>query len=87
MNGKLRRALLGCAATAAVIFAIAMTAQGMSPPVRPRAEKSVTRLIVKPRAGVNGPLARALRAFDAGGLSKSANVPMKVFRPMSGRPW
>ena len=83
MNGILRGALLGCAATAA-IYAIATTAQGMSPPVRPRAEESVTRLIVKPRAGVNGPLARALRAFDAGGLSKSARVPMKVFRPMSG---
>ncbi len=39
---------------------------------------------MKPRAKADAKLAGALRAFDASGLSKSANVPMTVFRPMSG---
>ena len=56
----------------------------MSLPARSPAEEIVSRLIVKPRARANNGLAGALRAFDAGGLSKTANVPMTVFRPMSG---
>ena len=44
----------------------------------------VSQLIVKPRAQADAKLASALQAFDASGLSKTANVPMTVFRPMSG---
>jgi hypothetical protein len=44
----------------------------------------VSQLIVKPRAPAGAGLSKALQAFDAGGLSKNANVPMRVIRAMSG---
>jgi serine protease len=44
----------------------------------------VSRLIVKPRAQAGAKLANALQSFDASGLSKTANVPLTVIRPMSG---
>ena len=92
----IRRAFLGITATAALIIAIATAAPAGSPgPFKPSApamlpsggspkEEMVSQLIVKPRAQAGAKLARTLHAFDARGLSKIANVPMKVFRPMSG---
>jgi serine protease len=74
-----RHTLLGTATMAALIVAIATTA-----PAGPTGEEIVSRLIVKPRAGVDARLAGELHARDAGGLSKTANVPMTVFRFMSG---
>ncbi len=47
-------------------------------------EEMVSSLIVKPHAETGAKLASALQAFDAGGLSKTASVPLTVFRPMSG---
>ncbi|MDE3051624.1 MAG: S8 family serine peptidase, partial [Nitrospirota bacterium] len=47
-------------------------------------EKMVSSLIVKPRAGAGAQIASALHAFDASGLSKTANVPLTVLRQMSG---
>ena len=47
-------------------------------------EKTVSSLIVKPRAEAGAKMASALQAFDARGLSKSALVPLTVVRPMSG---
>ncbi len=44
----------------------------------------VSRLIVKPRGQPGNKLAGALRAQDAGALSKFARVPVTAFRPMSG---
>jgi len=44
----------------------------------------VSQLIVKPRARADAKSAGALQAFDAGGLSKTADFPMKVLRTMSG---
>src|SRR3989338_11428453 len=46
-------------------------------------EEMVSRLIVKPRALAGAKLADSLQAFDASGLSRTANMPMTVFRPMS----
>ena len=92
----IRHAFLGITATAALIIAIATAAPAGSPgPFKPSApamlpsggspkEEMVSQLIVKPRAQAGAKLARTLHAFDARGLSKIANVPMKVFRPMSG---
>jgi serine protease len=47
-------------------------------------EERVSSLIVKPHAEAGAPLSSALHAFDARGLSKSAQVPLTVGRPMSG---
>jgi len=92
----IRHTLLGIAATAALMIAIATaapagstgpfktSAQAMLPSVSSPEEEMVSQLIVKPRARADAQLASALQAFDAGGLSKTANVPMTVFRPMSG---
>ena len=92
----IRHTLLGIAATAALMIAIATaapagstgpfktSAQAMLPSVSPPEEEMVSQLIVKPRARADAQLASALQAFDAGGISKTANVPMTVFRPMSG---
>ena len=92
----IRHSLLGITATAALIIAIATaapasstgplktSAQAMLPSVSSPEEEIVSRLIVKPRARADAKLASALQAFDASGLSKTANVPMTVFRPMSG---
>ncbi|MDO8293174.1 MAG: S8 family serine peptidase [Gallionella sp.] len=46
-------------------------------------EEMVSRLIVKPRALAGAKLAGSLQAFDASGLSRTANMPMTVFRPTS----
>ena len=92
----IRHTLLGIAATAALMIAIATaapagstgpfktSAQAMLPSVSSPEEEMVSQLIVKPRARADAQLASALQAFDAGGISKTANVPMTVFRPMSG---
>lgn len=47
-------------------------------------EEMVSSLIVKPRAQGDAKLASAMQTFDASGLSKTANVPLAVLRPMSG---
>src|SRR5665647_1237159 len=92
----IRHALPGIAATTALMIAIAIAApagsagplkissQAMLPSPSSPVEEMVSGLIVKPRAQANAKLAGALHAFDASGLSKTANVPMTVFRPMSG---
>jgi len=92
----MRHTLLGITATAAMIIAIATAAPaGSTGPFKTSAqamlssggspeEEMVSQLIVKPRAQADAKLASALQAFDATGLSKTANVPMTVFRPMSG---
>jgi serine protease len=92
----IRHTLLGITATAAMMIAIATAApagstgpfktsgQAMLPSGGSPEEEMVSQLIVKPRAQADAKLARALHAFDASGLSKTANVPMTVFRPMSG---
>lgn len=92
----IRRTLLGITATAALMIATAAaasagstgplktSAQPMLPSASSPKEEIVSRLIVKPRAQADAKLVGALRAFDASGLSKTANVPMTVFRPMSG---
>ena len=92
----IRHALLGIAATTALSLAIATAApagsagplkissQALPPSPSPPVEEMVAGLIVKPRAQANAKLAGALHAFDASGLSKTADVPMTVFRPMSG---
>src|SRR5689334_17001780 len=54
-----------------------------SPPPGGSEEKTVTGLIVKHRAQASAQIAQ-LQAFDASGLSKSANVPLSVLRQMSG---
>ncbi|HJT18816.1 MAG TPA: S8 family serine peptidase, partial [Nitrospira sp.] len=56
----------------------------LSAPIPESKEEMVTSLIVKPRRGAGAPIASALQAFDASGLSKSANVPLTVLRRMSG---
>ena len=92
----IRHTLVGITATVTLIVAIATaapagsagplktSAQAMLPSVSSPEEEIVSQLIVKPRAQVDAKLASALQAFDASGLSKTANVPMTVFRPMSG---
>jgi len=92
----IRHTLLGITATAAMIIAIATAAPaGSTGPFKTSAqamlssggspkEEMVSQLIVKPRAQADAKLASALHACDASGLSKTANVPMTVFRPMSG---
>ena len=92
----IRHSLVGITATAALIIGIATaapasstgpfktSAQAMLPSGGSPKEEIVSQLIVKPRARADAKLASALQAFDASGLSKSANVPMTVFRPMSG---
>lgn len=47
-------------------------------------EEFVSNLLVKPRAQGGGRMASALQSFDAGELSKHANVPLAVVRQMSG---
>jgi serine protease len=47
-------------------------------------EEIVSRLIVKRRVRPDAKSAGAAQAFDAADLSKSANVPMTLFRAMSG---
>lgn len=96
MIKMIRCYLLGIAATVALIVAIASAAPaGSTGPFKtsarammssggPAAEEIVSRLIVKPRTRAHANLASALQAFDASGISKTANVPMTVFRPMSG---
>ena len=83
-------------ATAALILAIVTaapagsagpfktSAQAMSPSASSPEEEMVSQLIVKPRARADAKSAGALQAFDAGGLSKTADFPMKVLRTMSG---
>ena len=92
----IRHALVGITATAALIIGIATaapasstgpfktSAQTMLPSGGSPKEEMVSQLIVKPRTRADAKLASALQAFDASGLSKTANVPMTVFRPMSG---
>ena len=92
----IRHPLVGITATAALIISIATaTPAGSAGPLKTSApamlssggfpeEEMVSQLIVKPRAQVDAKLLSALQAFDASGLSKTANVPMTVFRPMSG---
>jgi len=92
----IRHTLVGITATAALIVAIATaapagsagplkkSAQAMFSSVSSPEEEMVSQLIVKPRAQADAKLASALQAFDASGLSETANVPMTVFRHMSG---
>jgi serine protease len=92
----IRHTLLCITGTAALIIAIATVApagstgpfktstQAMLPSGGSTEEEKVSQLIVKPRARADARLASALQAFDASGLSKTANVSMTVFRPMSG---
>lgn len=75
-------ALLGISAAFALIAALASPVCAGS--TGPDGEEMISQLIVKPRALAGAGLSRALAAFDAGGLSKNAAVPMKVFRAMSG---
>lgn len=86
----IHRILLGITATAALGTAIATaapaglkaSAQAMQSASAAN-EEMVSRLIVKPRALAGAKLADSLQAFDASGLSRTANMPMTVFRPMS----
>jgi serine protease len=92
----IRRTLPGITATVALMVAIATAASAgstgplktsarpMAPSASSPKEEMVSRLIVKPRAQADAKLAIALQSFDASGLSKTANVPLTVFRPMSG---
>lgn len=87
----IHRILLGITATAALGTAIATaapaglkaSAQAMMQSASAANEEMVSRLIVKPRALAGAKLADSLQAFDASGLSRTANMPMTVFRPMS----
>lgn len=86
----IHRILLGITATATLGTAIATaapaglkaSAQAMQSASAAN-EEMVSRLIVKPRALAGAKLADSLQAFDASGLSRTANMPMTVFRPMS----
>jgi serine protease len=86
----IHRILLGITATATLGTAIATaapaglkaSAQAMQS-ASAASEEMVSRLIVKPRALAGAKLADSLQAFDASGLSRTANMPMTVFRPMS----
>jgi serine protease len=92
----IRRILPGITATAALILAIAAaapagpagpfltSARAISPSASSPEEEMVSGLIVKPRAGADAKSVWALQAFDASELSETANVPLTVFRPMSG---
>ena len=82
--------LLGITATASLGTAIATAAPaGLKASAQAMQsasvanEEMVSRLIVKPRALAGAKLAGSLQAFDASGLSRTANMPMTVFRPMS----
>lgn len=83
---------LGVATTAfimAIAMAVSVTAARSSKlplgsPASGPEENMVSSLIVKPRAGAGAQIASALHALDAGGLSKTADVPLTVLRPMSG---
>lgn len=86
----IHRILLGITATATLGTAIATaapaglkaSAQAMQSASAAN-EEMVSRLIVKPRALAGAKLAGSLQAFDASGLSRTANMPMTVFRPTS----
>lgn len=92
----IRHTLPGITATAALILAIATaapagstgpfmtSARALSPSASSPKEEMVSGLIVKPRAHANARSSGVLQALDASGLSKTANVPLTVFRPMSG---
>src|SRR5690349_19768181 len=93
---KLRHRKLGLAIIAA-IMTVAMTASVTTAgfpqfPLGPASnrtasgskEQMIVGLIVKPRAHAADKITNALRAFDASDLSKKANVPLTVLRPMSG---
>jgi serine protease len=92
----IRSPLLSITLTSALIIAVAtaapagptgpfkVSAQAMLSSVSSPEEELVSRLIVKPRARADSNLVSTLQAYDARGLSKTANVPMTVFRPMSG---
>src|SRR3989338_2093923 len=82
--------LLGITATASLGTAIATAAPaGLKASAQAMQsasvanEEMVSRLIVKPRALAGAKLAGSLQAFDASGLSRTANMPMTVFPPMS----
>lgn len=94
-----RRTLLGIAATAALVTAVATAAPAnpagssklpagsalrIANAASAPAEEMVSRLIIKSRVQAGGKLARALDAHDASSLSQTANVPLTVVRPMSG---
>lgn len=87
----IHRILLGITATTTLGTAIATaapaglktSAQAMMQSASAANEEMVSRLIVKPRALAGAKLADSLQAFDASGLSRTANMPMTVFRPMS----
>lgn len=87
----IHRILLGITVTATLGTAIATaapaglktSAQAMMQSASAANEEMVSRLIVKPRALAGAKLADSLQAFDASGLSRTANMPMTVFRPMS----
>lgn len=94
-----RRTLFALAATAALITAVATAAPASSAAASKLpagsalsianaasapTEEMVSGLIVKSRVQASNKLAHALNARDASGLSHTANVALRVFRPMSG---
>lgn len=86
----IHRILLGITATAALGTAIATAAPaGLKTSAQAMQsasvanEEMVSRLIVKPRALAGAKLTGSLQAFDASGLSRTANMPMTIFRPTS----
>lgn len=96
MKMKIRHALLGITASAALFSAIAngapsgptefykLKTASTVPAVNLPAEELISSLIVKPRARGSEKLTAALHASDARGLVKTAHVEMKVQRQMSG---
>lgn len=75
-------ATLGTAIATAAPAGLKASAQAMQSASAAN-EEMVSRLIVKPRALAGAKLADSLQAFDASGLSRTANMPITVFRPMS----
>ncbi len=76
------RALTRIASAVALVVALASPIPAGS--AGTPGEEMVSQLIVKPRPLAGAGLSKALAVFDAGGLSKTADVPMRVFRAMSG---
>ncbi|BFU96214.1 MAG: hypothetical protein NTNFB02_29360 [Nitrospira sp.] len=82
-------AMTACMMVIAVVASVATAEPTKSPSsvvltqaTNPPDETMISSLIVKPQAGSK--VASELEAFDAGGLSKTADVPLSVVRRMSG---
>lgn len=76
-------ATLGTAIATAAPAGLKASAQAMMQSASTANEEMVSRLIVKPRTLAGAKLTDSLQAFDASSLSRTANMPMTVFRPMS----